>query len=46
LWPLQEASEQTLRVHIHRLRHKIETQPTDPHYIITERGIGYTFPAY
>jgi len=44
LWPLQEGSEQTLRVHVHRLRHKIETNPADLRYIITERGIGYTFP--
>ena len=44
LWPLEEASEQTLRVHIHRLRHKIEANPAKPQYIVTERGMGYSFP--
>lgn len=46
LWPLEEVYEDTLRVHIHRLRQKIETNPTKPRYIITERGTGYSFPAH
>jgi DNA-binding response OmpR family regulator len=45
LWPLEEVFEDTLRVHIHRLRQKIEATPSRPRYIITERGTGYTFPA-
>lgn len=44
LWPLEEVFEDTLRVHIHRLRHKIEADPSKPQYIITERGKGYSFP--
>ncbi len=44
IWPLDEVYEDTLRVHIHRLRHKIEANPSKPRYIITERGIGYRFP--
>ncbi|MBE7549507.1 MAG: response regulator transcription factor [Anaerolineales bacterium] len=44
LWPREEVLEDTLRVHIHRLRQKIETTPAQPRYIITERGVGYSFP--
>jgi DNA-binding response OmpR family regulator len=43
LWPLRDNAEDTLRVHVHRLRSKIEPDPTDPSYIITERGRGYQF---
>ena len=32
-----------LRVHIHRLRQKLEADPTLPRVIMTERGIGYSF---
>jgi DNA-binding response OmpR family regulator len=45
LWPREEVLEDTLRVHIHRLRQKIEATPAQPHYVITERGVGYSFPA-
>lgn len=45
LWPLEEVFEDTLRVHIHRLRQKIEPAPAQPYYILTERGLGYSFPA-
>ncbi len=30
-----------LRVNISNLRHKIETDPTRPEYIVTEPGVGY-----
>lgn len=33
--------EHALDVHIHSLRHKIETDPTSPRAIVTVRGIGY-----
>nr|WP_290666029.1 response regulator transcription factor [Ardenticatena sp.] len=43
LWPMEEVFEDSLRVHVHRLRHKIEPTPSKPRYIKTERGIGYRF---
>ena len=43
IWPLQEAREDRLHVHVHRLRGKIEQDPNNPVYILAERGIGYTF---
>jgi DNA-binding response OmpR family regulator len=44
LWPMEEMFEDTLRVHVHRLRQKIEPIPSQPRYILTERGVGYSFP--
>jgi DNA-binding response OmpR family regulator len=44
VWPNEDAVEDTLRVHIHRLRRKIEPQPARPRYVRTERGVGYSFP--
>ncbi|MEA3345289.1 MAG: response regulator transcription factor [Chloroflexota bacterium] len=32
-----------LRVYIGRLRSKLEADPQNPHYILTERGVGYRF---
>lgn len=43
LWPRQEVYEDTLRVHIHRLRQKIENKQQGRVYITTERGQGYRF---
>jgi DNA-binding response OmpR family regulator len=45
LWPSEDVFEDTLRVHIHRLRAKIEANPSKPRYVVTERGLGYRFPA-
>jgi DNA-binding response OmpR family regulator len=45
LWPGEEADENTLRVHVHRLRQKVERTPSRPHYVVTERGVGYSFLA-
>ena len=45
LWPLEEVFEDALRVHVYRLRHKIEPVPARPRYIVTERGLGYQFMA-
>jgi DNA-binding response OmpR family regulator len=45
LWPLKEVFEDTLRVHIYRLRKKLEPTPSSRHYVITERGVGYRFVA-
>lgn len=33
--------ENTLMVHIRRLREKIETAPSKPKHIITVKGLGY-----
>ena len=44
LWPREEVFEDALRVHVHRLRAKIEPEPGRPRYVITERGTGYRFP--
>jgi len=43
LWPLEEVFEDALRVHVHRLRQKIEPVPAQPRYLVTERGLGYTW---
>jgi DNA-binding response OmpR family regulator len=43
VWPSEEVYEDTLRVHMHRLRRKLESDSHHPHYIRTERGIGYMF---
>lgn len=45
LWPSEDVFEDTLRVHIHRLRAKIEGNPSRPRYVVTERGLGYRFPS-
>lgn len=45
LWPNSEVFEDALRVHIRNLRKKIEPDPSQPHYILNERGIGYRFLA-
>jgi DNA-binding response OmpR family regulator len=34
-----------IRVHIRRLRQKLEPEPSDPVYVITVRGAGYMFPS-
>lgn len=44
LWPTEEVFEDSLRVHVHRLRGKIEPHPAKPRYVVTERGAGYRFP--
>lgn len=38
-------AQQYLRVHIANVRRKIEANPLDPRYIITEPGVGYRFVA-
>lgn len=36
-------SDNTVMVHIRRLREKIEQDPSNPHYIKTVKGLGYKF---
>jgi DNA-binding response OmpR family regulator len=43
VWPNEDVFEDTLRVHMHRLRRKLEADSHHPHYIRTERGVGYMF---
>lgn len=45
IWDCDEnyIDENTLSVHIRRLRQKLEPDPKNPVYIITVFGIGYTF---
>lgn len=38
-----EGNDNALMVHIHHLRQKIETDPSKPAYILTQRGLGYKF---
>jgi two-component system KDP operon response regulator KdpE len=35
-----------LRLYINYLRQKLEKEPSDPQYILTERGVGYRFVDY
>jgi DNA-binding response OmpR family regulator len=41
---LNEA-RQIIKWYIHRLRHKVEPDPSHPRYILTVRGVGYRFIA-
>jgi two-component system response regulator RegX3 len=42
LWSGRDLTDtRTLDTHIHRLRAKLEPDPTDPHYIVTVRGVGF-----
>lgn len=45
LWPMEEVFEDSLRVHVHNLRRKIEVDPAQPYYILTERTLGYRLVA-
>ena len=44
LWPMEEVFEDTLRVHIHRLRQKIEPVPARPHLCQHGTRLGLQFP--
>jgi DNA-binding response OmpR family regulator len=43
VWPNVEVFEETLRVHMHRLRRKLQSGNGQLQYIRTERGVGYSF---
>jgi len=43
VWEDAFSDENTLNVHVRRLREKIETNPSEPLYIVTARGKGYMF---
>jgi two-component system, OmpR family, response regulator len=40
-----EVYDRSIDVQVLRLRRKIETDPSQPLYIVTERGVGYSFSA-
>ncbi len=39
----EEEARELLRMHIYRLRRKLEDDPTSPDYLVNVRGRGYTF---
>jgi two-component system KDP operon response regulator KdpE len=39
--PAYAGEDHYLRVYMGQLRHKLEADPTRPHYLITEPGVGY-----
>ncbi|MCB8988492.1 MAG: response regulator transcription factor [Ardenticatenaceae bacterium] len=43
LWPHDVDHDDRLRVYVHRLRNKLEINPAKPHYIRSQRGVGYVF---
>jgi len=43
VWEDSFSDENTLNVHVRRLREKIEENPSEPKYIVTARGKGYVF---
>ena len=43
--PEYDSEAEYLRVYINRLRQKIEPEPTNPRYLLTEPGVGYRFVA-
>ena len=43
VWQEAYVGEGTLNVHIRKIREKIEENPSNPVYIITEYGKGYMF---
>jgi two-component system response regulator RegX3 len=43
VWEDNFSNENTLNVHVRRLREKIEDDPSRPCYIVTARGKGYVF---
>ncbi len=43
LWPNGDAYEENLRVHVARLRKKVDPNSLFPPYIVSKRGKGYSF---
>lgn len=39
--PIGAADQNTVSVHVHRLRNRIEPDPSHPHYLLSMRGLGY-----
>jgi len=45
VWGLQQSDVRALRVYVASLRRKLEPNPTQPQYIVTEVGVGYRLVA-
>ncbi|HSX18578.1 MAG TPA: response regulator transcription factor [Candidatus Saccharimonadales bacterium] len=45
VWDSKNARESSVTVRVSRLREKIEDDPTNPRYIVTEPYVGYSFTA-
>ncbi|HPA95237.1 MAG TPA: response regulator transcription factor [Thermoanaerobaculia bacterium] len=45
IWGAEEASADTVRVHVGSLRRKLEPDPSAPRYLVTEPWVGYRFLA-
>jgi two-component system KDP operon response regulator KdpE len=45
VWGLQQSDVRALRVYVASLRRKLEPDPTQPQYIVTEVGVGYRLVA-
>jgi DNA-binding response OmpR family regulator len=43
VWPGEEVFEDRLRVHVFRLRTKLRSPVSGETYVVTERGVGYSF---
>jgi len=44
--PEYQDEDQYVRLYVTYLRQKIEKDPKNPHYILSERGLGYRFVEY
>jgi two-component system KDP operon response regulator KdpE len=45
VWGPHAEDAHTLRVHMAQLRRKLETEPANPRYLLTEPGVGYRLSA-
>lgn len=45
VWSWDFGDTSTVTVHVRRLRERIEADPADPRYVVTTRGVGYSFAA-
>lgn len=46
VWLQEAVMEDVLRVHVHRLRQKLEANNRSNQYIVTRRGLGYQFQVF